>query len=114
MEPCIHRFVRRGLSPLGEQGHAVLTLAYSFVFAFCLPWTYRLCAAPTNTVSTPTKRPENQLPEACELYNAALQEGLDAWKVCRKSIHCYDQAEQLKPLREEGLLGLANFSCCQM
>ena len=51
---------------------------------------------------------ENQL-----LYNAALQERRDAWKVCRKSIHYYDQAKQLKPMREEGLLGLANFSCCQ-
>src|SRR5947208_14081491 len=51
---------------------------------------------------------ENQL-----LYNAALQERRDAWKVCRKSIHYYDQAKQLKPIREEGLLGLANFACCQ-
>src|SRR5438046_2273923 len=56
---------------------------------------------------------ENQLHEACELYNAALQERRDAWKVCRKSINYYDQAKQLKPMREEGLLGLANFSCCQ-
>src|SRR5881227_209376 len=56
---------------------------------------------------------ENQLHEACELYNAALEERRDAWKVCRKSIHYYDQAKQLKPMREEGLLGLANFSCCQ-
>src|SRR5256886_6269031 len=56
---------------------------------------------------------ENQLHEACELYNAALKERRDAWKVCRKSIHYYDQAKQLKPMREEGLLGLANFSCCQ-
>src|SRR5438034_17703 len=51
---------------------------------------------------------ENQL-----LYNAALQERRDAWKVCCKSVHYYDQAKQLKPIREEGLLGLANFSCCQ-
>src|SRR5207237_10224320 len=56
---------------------------------------------------------ENQLHEACELYNAALEERRDAWKVCRKSIHYYDPAKQLKPMREEGLLGLANFSCCQ-
>ena len=57
---------------------------------------------------------ENQLHEACDLYNAALQERRDAWKVCRKSINYYDQAKQLKPMREEGLLGLANFSCCQI
>ena len=46
-------------------------------------------------------------------YNAALQERPDAWKVCRKSINYYDQANQLKPMRAEGLLGLANFCCCQ-
>ena len=34
---------------------------------------------------------ENQLHEACELYNAALHERRDAWKVCRKSINYYDQ-----------------------
>ena len=56
---------------------------------------------------------ENQLHEACDLYNAALQERRDAWKVCRKSINYYDQANQLKPMRAEGLIGLANFSCCQ-
>src|ERR1700746_2257265 len=37
---------------------------------------------------------ETQLHEAWELYNAALQERRDAWKVCRKSIHYYDQAKQ--------------------
>ncbi|HEX2663616.1 MAG TPA: transposase [Candidatus Acidoferrum sp.] len=56
---------------------------------------------------------ENQLHEACELYNAALQERRDAWKVCRKHISYYDQVNQLKQIRAEGLLGLANFSCCQ-
>lgn len=56
---------------------------------------------------------ENQLHEACELYNAALQERRDAWKVCRKHISYYDQTNQLKQIRAEGLLGLANFSCCQ-
>ena len=34
---------------------------------------------------------ENQLHEACELYNAALQERRDAWKVSRKSIHYYEK-----------------------
>ena len=42
---------------------------------------------------------ENQCHEACEHY-AALQERRDAWKGCRKSIHYYDQANQLKPIRE--------------
>jgi putative transposase len=57
--------------------------------------------------------PLPQLHEACDLYNAALQERRDAWKVCRKRIHCYDQAMQLKAMRAAGLIALANFSCCQ-
>jgi putative transposase len=56
---------------------------------------------------------EGQLREACDLYNAAKQERDDAWKTCRKSINYYDQANQLKAMRAEGLIGLANFSCCQ-
>ena len=45
---------------------------------------------------------ENQLHEACDLYNAALQERRDAWKVCRKSLTYYDQAKQLKPCGQKG------------
>jgi len=55
----------------------------------------------------------DQLHEACDLYNAALQERREAWKACRKSINYYDQANQLKAMRAEGLLALVNFSCCQ-
>ncbi|MFN3428496.1 MAG: RNA-guided endonuclease InsQ/TnpB family protein [Candidatus Sericytochromatia bacterium] len=54
-----------------------------------------------------------QLHEACTLYNAALQERRDAWKLAGKSIGYCDQANQLKAIRAEGLTGLANFSCCQ-
>jgi hypothetical protein len=43
-----------------------------------------------------------------------LHRGALSYCVCRKSVHYYDQAKQLKPMREEGLLGLANFSCCQI
>lgn len=39
------------------------------------------------------------LGELCELYNAALQERRDAWKVCRKSIKYYDQQAELTELR---------------
>jgi putative transposase len=56
---------------------------------------------------------EDQLREACSLYNAAKQERDDAWKTCRKSISYYDQANQLKAMRADGCLTLANFSCCQ-
>ena len=54
-----------------------------------------------------------QLREACDLYNAALEERVGAWKLCRKSISYYDQAKQLKAMRAENLIGVANFSCCQ-
>ncbi len=54
-----------------------------------------------------------QLREACTIYNAALQERRDAYKQADISITYYDQANQLKEIRAEGLTGLANFSCCQ-
>lgn len=73
-----------------------------------LSFKYRLY--PTNSQ---TAFLEGQLREACSLYNAAKQERDDAWKVCRKSINYYDQANQLKAMRADGCLTLANFSCCQ-
>src|SRR6266568_8616253 len=54
-----------------------------------------------------------ELRDAASLYNAALEERIGAWKVCRKSINYYDQANQLKAMRADGCLTLANFSCCQ-
>ena len=54
-----------------------------------------------------------QLGEACRLYNGALQERRDAWKMQRTSIGYYDQANQLKAIRADGSLRLANFSACQ-
>ena len=47
------------------------------------------------------------------MYNAALQERRDAYRLAGNSINYYDQARQLKEIRAEGLTGLANFSCCQ-
>jgi putative transposase len=54
-----------------------------------------------------------QLREACSLYNAALQERIEAWKTRRVSRNYYDQANQLKEIRAAGHLALANYSCCQ-
>ena len=56
---------------------------------------------------------DGQLSEACRLYNAALQERRDAYRVKGLSLNYYDQASQLKVIRAAGDLGLANFSCCQ-
>src|SRR6266540_5278384 len=73
-------------------------------------FTYRYRLYPTKAQS---EFLNGQLREAADLYNCALEERRDAWKICRKSIHYYDQANQLKAMRAEGLIGLANFSCCQ-
>lgn len=54
-----------------------------------------------------------QLSEACRLYNAALRERRDAYQINHKSLNYYDQANQLKEIRKNGDLSLANFSCCQ-
>lgn len=56
---------------------------------------------------------DNQLFEACKLYNCALQERNEVYRISKNSINYYYQAKQLKGLREEGLLNLPNFSCCQ-
>jgi putative transposase len=65
----------------------------------------------------PTRNQEHalaeQLEEARVLYNAALQERRDAYRKARVSLNYYDQANQLKQVRVEGSLGLANFSACQ-
>jgi putative transposase len=54
-----------------------------------------------------------QLDEARFLYNAALQERRDAYRKSQASLNYYDQANQLKAIRADGSLGLANFSACQ-
>jgi putative transposase len=54
-----------------------------------------------------------QLGEACRLYNGALQERRDAWRQARRSVSYYEQANQLKAIRADGNVGVANFSACQ-
>lgn len=65
----------------------------------------------------PTRRQaaalQAQLDQARALYNAALQERRDAYRKARTSLNYYDQANQLKAIRADGSLGLANFSACQ-
>lgn len=55
----------------------------------------------------------HQLSEARSLYNAAVQERRDAWRMQGVSRNYYDQANQLKEIRDAGYLDLANFSACQ-
>jgi putative transposase len=54
-----------------------------------------------------------QVDEACRLYNGALQERRDAWRLARRSVGYYEQADQLKAIRADGSLAVANFSACQ-
>src|ERR1039457_323031 len=54
-----------------------------------------------------------QLREAASLYNAALEERIGAWKICRKSINYYDQQNQLPAMRADGCLTLVNAQCAQ-
>jgi putative transposase len=72
--------------------------------------TYKYRLYPT---AAQTEALEGQLNEACRLYNAALQERRDAYKRERLSLNYYDQANQLKAIRSEGTLDLANFSASQ-
>lgn len=65
----------------------------------------------------PTKKQadflDGQLAEACRLYNGALQERRDAYRLAGRSLNYYDQANQLKEIRAAGDLQLENFSCSQ-
>jgi putative transposase len=56
---------------------------------------------------------DQQLAEACRLYNAALQERRDAWKMRKTSITYYQQCSQLRDIRAGGDLHLANYTSCQ-
>jgi putative transposase len=56
---------------------------------------------------------DDQLAEACRLYNAALQERRDAWKMRKTSLTYYQQATQLRDIRAAGNLALVNFTSCQ-
>lgn len=54
-----------------------------------------------------------ELKEAASLYNAALEERIGAWKICRKSISYYDQCAQLPAMRTDGRLTLTNAQSAQ-
>ena len=51
--------------------------------------------------------------EACKLYNTALEQRIMAYRSSRKHLSYYDQAKELKQLRDEKLCGIANFLACQ-
>lgn len=55
----------------------------------------------------------SQLGEACRLYNAALQERRDAWRLQRKQVNYFEQQNQLPAIRAAGDIGLPNAGCAQ-
>jgi putative transposase len=75
---------------------------------FCLTFKYRCYPTRAQDASL-----HAQVDEACRLYNGALQERRDAWKRAHRSVSYYEQANQLKAIRADGSLALANFSACQ-
>ena len=56
---------------------------------------------------------EGELKDACSLYNAAIEERIGAWRICRKSISYYDQQNQLPAMRTDGCLLLSSAQCAQ-
>lgn len=57
---------------------------------------------------------EEQFFEARKLYNACLEQRINAYKsVNRKSLNYYNQANELKEIRNEGYCNLTNYSACQ-
>ena len=68
--------------------------------------TYKYRLSPTRMQADTLN---GQLAEACRLYNAALQERRDAWRMRRQSVTFYGQSEQLKDIRAAGDMGLPNF-----
>jgi putative transposase len=51
---------------------------------------------------------ELHLSEACRLYNAALQERRDAWRICHETVVFRTQARQLKEIRAAGDIGIVD------
>lgn len=72
--------------------------------------TYRYRLYPTRAQA---ELLNGQLAEACRLYNAALQERRDAWRINRVSLSFYTQDAQLKEIRAAGDVGIENFSCAR-
>jgi putative transposase len=65
----------------------------------------------------PTKKQaallDEQLAEACRLYNAALAERKYAWQMCKTSISYDQQRRQLRDIRAAGDLTLPNCMSCE-
>lgn len=54
-----------------------------------------------------------QIGEACRLYNGALQERRDAWRINGHSVNYFEQQNQLPAIRAAGDIELPNAGCAQ-
>ncbi len=72
--------------------------------------TFRYAIRPTPTQSEAL---HHHVDEACRLYNGALQERRDAWKLARTSISFFSQDVQLKGIRADGSLDIPNFGAAR-
>src|ERR1700754_2695237 len=73
--------------------------------------TYKYRIYPSKAQTT---RLNETLALCCELYNAALQERRDAWRIAHKSVRCFDQLKQvpeIKAIRPE--LGMVHSQVLQ-
>ncbi|HEX8030302.1 MAG TPA: transposase [Vicinamibacterales bacterium] len=72
--------------------------------------TYKFRAYPTRQQSEALTA---QLAEACRLYNAALQERRDAWRMRRESVGLNSQRRQLKDIRAAGDIGIPSYKIAE-
>lgn len=73
--------------------------------------TYRYRLYPT---AKQARALEDQLGQACDLYNSALEHRKRCWREHGRAVSFYDQSAELRTLRADGLLDdTANFWCQQ-
>lgn len=56
---------------------------------------------------------EQLLRDCCTLYNAALEERIQAYRMARKRLSMYDQTYQIKPMRDDGIMPIASFTAAR-
>src|SRR5262245_44151620 len=82
---------------IGERHHAFRPLPDRVDILPMIRLTYKYRLYPTNTQ---TAQLVTMLDRCRELYNAALQERRDAYRMAGKSLNYYDQAQQLPAVKE--------------
>ena len=89
------------------------SFAYSCVFAFCLSYTYALCILLLMRLRLQIPPVPQPSPGSFSREPAPLQRCPSGTARCLESLPQEHPLLRPGPMREEGLFGLANFSCCQ-